>query len=150
MQLTERQIIKRLKGRISFENISSILNDMGYVVVLYNNPVGDEELDRYNLKDIAKDKSGFTYSEIVHIVFINSLLSITDKIYVLLHELGHVALGHIGSGNLELKDKILIDLEADCFAYSILTKCGRIKNKHTIPKRHNYIKQLLKERNIKQ
>ena len=133
MQLTERQIIKRLKGRISFENISSILNDMGYVVVLYNNPVGDGELDRYNLKDIAKDKSGFTYSEVVHMVFINSLLSITDKIYVLLHELGHVALGHIGSGNLELKDKTLIDLEADSFAYSILTKCGRIKNMHTIP-----------------
>lgn len=114
-------IKKALKGkRLTFVNVENILQSLGYSVVLFNTYSGDMELERYELADKKGKLKAFTYSQTAHIVFLDANLHADDKLYLLLHELGHIVLGHVGDGKLVTRNKILIDIEADNFAYSIL------------------------------
>ena len=112
-----------LRGkRLTFDNAEKLLNDFGYSVVLYNNPTGDLELERYDLMETAKDKKGFTYCEVVRIVFVDSLQSPEDRLYIICHELGHICMGHLGSNTIAYSNKILLDIEADSFAYKLIRR----------------------------
>lgn len=116
-----KRIAKKLKRKnITFENIEKVIKQLGYSIILFNTDLGDIEIERYNLKSKKTSSKGFTYSKWAHIVFIDANLHPRDKIYVLLHELGHICLGHIGDGKSNTRDKILMDIEADSFAYSII------------------------------
>lgn len=119
--------IKRsLRGkRLNYVNVENILNKLGYSIVLFNTPKGDVEIARYNLNNERSTLKAFTYSKTAKIVFVDGTLHSDDILYLLLHELGHICLGHIGDGKLATRNKILIDIEADNFAYSV------IKGRHT-------------------
>lgn len=115
------KIKRALKGkRLTFVNVENILQSLGYSVVLFNTYPGDMELERYGLEEKKGKLKAFTYSQTAHIVFIDANLHADDKLYLLLHELGHIVLGHVGDGKLVTRNKILIDIEADNFAYSII------------------------------
>lgn len=115
------KIKRALKGkRLTFVNVENILQSLGYSVVLFNTYPGDMELERYGLEEKKGKLKAFTYSQTAHIVFIDANLHADDKLYLLLHELGHIVLGHVGDGKLVTRNQILIDIEADSFAYSII------------------------------
>ena len=120
MAVTAYKIKKALMGKnLTFVNVEKELNNLGYIVVLFNTPKGDEELARYKLEH-KKHLKAFTYTKTVHIVFIDGSLHADDRLYLALHELGHIVLGHVGDGKLVTRNSVLIDIEADNFAYSII------------------------------
>ncbi len=124
--MTANKIKRALKGnKLNYANIEKILNTIGYSVVLFNTIQGDEEIKRYNLTKQADTLKSFTYSRTVKIVFADATLPSDDIVYLLLHELGHIMCGHIGNGNAGKQNKILMDIEADNFAHSILYKSER-------------------------
>ncbi len=120
------KIKRALQGkRLTFVNVENILQSLGYSVVLFNTYPGDMELERYELEDKKGKLKAFTYSKTAHIVFMDANLHADDKLYLILHELGHIVLGHVGDGKLVTRNQILIDIEADNFAYSILHNHNR-------------------------
>lgn len=115
------KIKRALRGkRLTYVNVENILQSLGYSVVLFNTYPGDMELERYELEEKKGKLKAFTYSKTARIVFIDANLHADDKLYLILHELGHIVLGHVGDGKLVTRNQILIDIEADNFAYSIL------------------------------
>lgn len=124
MATAKNKIIKLLRNDLSFENVEKVLNEQGYSVVFFNTPTGDIEIERYKLFEERDTLMAFTYSETARIVFIDGTLSAEDKLYLALHELGHIILGHL-DGDIFNRNKVLLDIEADNFAYKVI--CGEKK-----------------------
>lgn len=114
------KFIKALKGEINFVSAENYLASIGFKVLFFNTPIGNKEIDRYDLQEKASTLTAFTYCSTAHIIFINNNMSTEDKLYLLLHEVGHILLGHVGDGKLYTRNKILIDIEADAFTYEVL------------------------------
>lgn len=120
MAVTAYKIKRRLKkDDLTFVNVEKILNELGYTVVFFNTPDGDAEISRYMLEEKTRLKA-FTYASTAHIVFIDGNLHADDRLYLVLHELGHIVLGHIGDGRLATRNSVLIDIDADNFAHSVI------------------------------
>ena len=118
---TAKDIQKILrKNKLTFINVEKVINKLGYSVVFFNTPKGDFEIERYNLAKQAETLKSFTYAKTARIVFIDGDLHSDDKLYLSLHELGHIVLGHVGDGKLITRNSILIDIEADNFVHSIM------------------------------
>ena len=118
--MTANKIKKALKGdKLQLENVRKILYELGYSVIFFNTYSGDLEIERYNLHEEKNKLRAFSYSENARIVFINNNLSAEDKLYSALHELGHIVLGHLQT-DITGRNKILMDIEADNFAYSVI------------------------------
>ncbi len=123
MNLKAMKICRALRGkRLTVQNIEKELDKLGYSVVYFNNAAGDCEIERYELAEQKETLKAFTYRCFARIVFINGKLPPDDRLYLLLHELGHICLGHLGSNDLMNRNKILLDIEADSFAYKIIRK----------------------------
>lgn len=120
IQKTADKLIKKLRGRLDFVNLEKELSDIGYSVIFYNTPAGDNELNRYNLFSKAQNLKAFTYSSSAKIIFIDNNQHADDKLYLLLHETAHILLKHLGDGKINTRNAIKIDIEADALAYEIL------------------------------
>lgn len=119
--MTIAKIKRALRGKkLTLSNIEKILKQLGYTVIQFNTVTGDFEIERYYLSQEKATLKAFTYFENAHIVFIDTNLHTEDKLYLLLHELGHICLEHLEGNNLESRNKYLMDIEADNFAYSII------------------------------
>ena len=55
-------------------------------------------------------------------MFIDNTMHTNSKVYSLLHEIGHILLGHIGNGDIALKDNRILENEAEAFVYAVLNK----------------------------
>lgn len=110
-----------LKGDVTFVTVEKALNKMGYIVIFFNTPEGDREIERYKLNKKTNLKS-FTYSKGVKIIFINGNLSSEEMLCMLLHEAGHICCGHIGDGKVMTRSKVYMDIEADAFAYKVIKR----------------------------
>lgn len=117
---TAKNFLKELKSRTDFVSVEEYLNKLGYIVVFFNSPEGDVELERHGLKEKAKYTPGFTYTGPAKIIFIDGNASAEDKKYILYHEAGHILLGHLDYPRLSAKSKCLMEFEADTFAHLIV------------------------------
>ena len=118
---TVNKIKKALRGnKLTLSNVEKEINKLGYSVVLFNTFEGDLEIERYYLEEETKKEKAFTYYETAKIVFVDGNLHLTDRLYLLLHELGHICLDHLEGDNISNNNKYLLDIEADNFAYSII------------------------------
>ncbi len=115
-----KKFIKQLKGKVDFVSIEEQLKLRGYKVVFFNTPAGDIEIERYNLWEDTKLTDAFTYKSSAKFIFINNNCSSEEKLYLLYHETGHVILEHIDYLRLTTRNRILMDIEADVFAYNII------------------------------
>lgn len=113
-----KKLFKDLKGIIDIPNLINYLKGLGYSTVFYNTPEGDQVLQAYDLP--KKPNKAFTYSGITSIVFINNSLPTQNKIYSLLHELGHILLEDIDSDECYLIDNRVSENQAEAFAYAVL------------------------------
>lgn len=117
-----RKVKRELKGKLDVVGIVEYLEAYGYSVVMFNTPYGDKEIERYNLTHKKNTLKAFTYSAAARIVFIDGNQHVQDKIYLLLHELGHIFLGHVGDGKLKWRNQILTEIQADAFAYELIRR----------------------------
>ena len=115
------KLYRQLKGTITFEAIEAHLRKLGYRIIFFNAPLGDAELQRYKLSEKAQKAKAFTYCcTTAKIVFINNLLSVEDKFYLLLHETAHIVLKHLEPGSVSMSNAILLDINADAFVHYLL------------------------------
>lgn len=119
LRATAKKFKKALRGEISLVNAVDYAKNIGYNVVFFQSP-DNKYLKRYDLSEAAESIPAFTYNEMAHIIFINDHLSHHDKLHKLLHELGHISLGHIGGNTLYLLNKDEIEAEAETFVYIVL------------------------------
>ena len=115
-----KEILKFTKKRVDFVSVSSFLNGKGYAIVFYHPETGHKLLDELDLADYAKKVSAFTLQgDNNRFVFIKSDVPPEDKLYLLLHEAGHIVLNHLETNMLTV-NKRFQDIEADAFAYMLL------------------------------
>ncbi len=105
----------------SVENISAYLTKLGYDVILFNTPSGDKFLEQLGLRGKKDLADAFTTGNSARFVFINNNLSYSDKQIALLHEVGHIELGHLGGDKIARKDTFVAELEANAFASEVLS-----------------------------
>lgn len=132
--MTEKQIkkvakkfLKGVKGEINFDTCEAYINTQGYKVFFFNTPNGDKEIYRYALTERASQVKAFAYRGTAKLIFIDANSSAEDKLYLLLHEIGHILLGHLEI-KLSARSGILCDIDASTFAHCVLNpvkKSGR-------------------------
>ena len=123
-----KKVIKQAKKAMDGIGIPSIeryLKSMGYTVLYIGTPEADEEILRYNLQKYARDKQAFAFCGAAKFIFVKGKLHPSTKQLLLLHELGHILLGHIGKGQSMYIETNEIEAEADAFAYTMLTQFRR-------------------------
>lgn len=113
-----KRLRKNLKNKISIPNLITYLETLGYSTVFFNTMEGDTLLKSYGLS--PGTTKAFTYCGTTQIVFLDNNLPTQDKIYSLLHEMGHILLCHIGDNKIKFLDKRLMENEAEAFAYTVL------------------------------
>lgn len=116
-----REVRRELKGQLDFVSVEKYLQKIGYIVAFFNMPEGDTELARHKLNIKAENTPAFTYYGPAKIVFIDGDISAEDKRFLLFHELGHIVLGHLDYDRMSAKSKYLMELEADTFAYMLIS-----------------------------
>ena len=112
---------RSLNGNLTNLAVISTLKKDGYEVIFYNTPEGDAALEIYGLYDYSRTVRAFTLRNEMKIVFVDDALSATDKLKALLHEAGHIRLGHIGTGNMHLCDSADMEGEATAFVYEVMS-----------------------------
>ena len=91
-------INKELKKQVYFDTITEYLKTKGYIVVFYDKNGENELLDKLGLLDYSKTVSAFTViRNDVIFIFVDSSASSEDKLYLLLHETGHILLNHMNT-----------------------------------------------------
>ena len=109
-----------LKNKIDLETIKNVLRSKGCAVLFYDPDEGNRILCEYKLEEYARAVEAFTFKkDEMRIVFVRSKVSCEDKLYLLLHEVGHVILRHAEKSAL-ISNSRLQDFEADTFAYTVL------------------------------
>lgn len=110
---------RKLKYDITIESVIDYLKKSGYLVVFFNNPQGDKLIKEYKLEEYADTKQAFTCRKNnMQVVFVDDVLSHQDKLYALLHELGHIVFEHLDG--LVYSDNSFCEIEAETFAYEML------------------------------
>ncbi len=91
--------------------------------MFYETDKDNEILCKYNLSEYSKKVNAFTVrADGLKAVFINRNTSVTNKLYSLLHETGHIILEHLETDR-DMTDERLQDMQAEAFAYGVLNKC---------------------------
>lgn len=110
-----------LKGNINFEAVSNYINKTGYTINFYNPGETNSLIEKYKLSDFSKSVHAFTVkTKDIKTVFIDISLSAENKMRALLHEAGHIVLGHMDVSST-IADRRLHDMQAEAFAYAVLT-----------------------------
>lgn len=113
-------INKDIKKKLDFRTITECLKSKGYTVIFYNPEEGNNLIESYGLTEFSRTVKAFTVrKDALKIVFISSVVPPEDKLYLLLHEVGHIVLGHLNTNSLTTNSR-LQDMEAEAFAYTLL------------------------------
>ena len=113
-----RFLYRSIKGNLSVPAIIEFLQTRGYDVVFFNTPEGDDLLRRYGIK--LNGAGSVTYCGVTKVVFADDTLHISDKLYALLHECGHIMLGHLVENQIHSISKRITENEAEAFVYEVL------------------------------
>lgn len=121
VRATAKNFKNALHGDITLVNAVKYAGDIGYNVVFFKS-LDDKYLNMYGLVPVAQKTTSFTYSKMAHIIFVDDNLPHGSKLHRLLHELGHILLGHIGNGQIHLLNQDETESEAEAFVCEILYK----------------------------
>lgn len=125
-------IKKEMKNQISFEAVKECLKRKGYTVMFYKPDEMNEIIEKYNLTEYAKTVDAFTLKRgELKIVFISTSSPVEDKLYLLLHEVGHILLNHL-SAEKQMTNFRLQDIEADAFVHTVLNPPRMSFNSHVL------------------
>lgn len=124
-----KKAVRRFKRQLGkkplcFETVADIARIEGYAISFYGkeeNPI----IKKHNLVTYSEEVKAFTFrSKYERYVFVDSEETVQDKLYYLLHEIGHILLKHLDTSKFTA-DERLQDMQAEAVAYMILTSCKR-------------------------
>lgn len=115
-----KKLKKELGKEVKIETISDALLRRGFSLLYLNSEEGAEQLHHLHLTQYAQNKKCFTYCSSVKFVFIDDTLHKNDITQLLLHELAHIELRHIGYTDCHIYDEVSSEVEADAVVYNIL------------------------------
>ena len=106
---------------LSAGRVREIIGSQGYDIVEFSSVYNSEDVEQLisllNLEDFIVSNRGFTYVDNSNrIVFVNSDLSETESLYVLLHEQGHILCEHFDSKNI-IGNDVIQEFEANEFLH---------------------------------
>lgn len=108
-----RRFIRDLHGNVNISDITHYIETKLYWrVIYYNTQKGDEFLRDLDPKmsNFAEKENGFCYKTVYgKYIFLDYKRSDEQKLMALLHEVGHILLGHLDSGKLQNKTQNEID-----------------------------------------
>lgn len=109
---------------VSYASLKKAADALGYTVIHFNHVLNDrnvaELLDALDLTVQAASSKGFTYSDgDYRLIFIHEDLSAKEKTVVLSHELGHIRLGHLRTGDI-IGNDVNEELDANEFVHYLL------------------------------
>lgn len=114
IQKCARRISRKI-GKISLASVTTYLQkEKGYRVLYVGTPSGDDAIYKHDLQSYVKRKA-FTYSDKSKFVFLHDEYNYDDKLSLLLHELGHIELGHLSA--VYEPDSVNMERYAEVFAY---------------------------------
>lgn len=133
--------------KASCELLSAIHDEMNYVnvehyittkknwkVILYHTKPGDDLLKRLSitcdLYQYARENTGFAYkTQNINYIFIDGNLDELERLRVLVHEIGHIMLGHLETCQINSRNRTQNEIDANTFVKYVLN-----------PKKSDYIK----------
>lgn len=125
IEKTANKFARELKNDITLHSVKSYVEKyLGYKVMYLGTEAGDREILKNSLLDHKNRPAFACETETSRIIFIDSTLSENDKLFLLLHECGHVLLGHTEIDSCEIDEK-RAEKEANQFAYTVLLIGGR-------------------------
>ena len=113
--------VKREIGEVTIKNVVEYIEKQGFEVIEFNTIKGDMRINELDIFKYTVHCDGHTISNNnFDVVIVDGSLSDDDKLYILLHELGHVVL-HMPVWNIIKKTHSVIrkDAEAEVFAFII-------------------------------
>ncbi len=113
-----RRLYKALKGRVDIHSIRDFLLHHGFAVVFFNTEEGDAILKSCEIQPLQE--KAFTFCGTIKAVFIDNNIPADDKLYSILHECGHILLGHLEDDQLHSSDNCKLENEAEIFAHTVL------------------------------
>lgn len=117
---------------ISYNEMEEIINQLGFKIRKYDSMSGSsmQLLDKLKLRNYSEAKDCFTYScGNLKLVFIRDFISANNGAMLLLHEIGHIVMGHISDTGL-IDESIQCEEDANEFAFTVkvqLTKKESIR-----------------------
>lgn len=115
-----KRLRKELGKEVKIEAVISSLTKRGFTLLYTDTDEGIEQLEYYNLTEYAKNKKCFTYISSVKLIFVDGTLNKNDIIKLLIHELAHIDLRHIGYADHHICDEVSAEIEADAVVYNVL------------------------------
>lgn len=115
---------------ISYNEMEEIINQLGFKIRKYDSMSGSsmQLLDKLKLRDYALTKNCFAYScGNLKLVFIKDFISANNGAALLLHEIGHIVMGHISDTGL-VDENIQYEEDANEFAFTVKTQLARNKS----------------------
>ncbi len=123
------RIVRRaLKQKITYISVRDYLEGKGFSIFYIGTVDGDRELERFGLAEF-RHRYAFTYVQGVKLIFVRADITENEKLFYLLHELGHYELGHLEEPGFVIDDSTA-EREAETFAYLMLNP---IKNTLAVP-----------------
>ncbi|MDO5478956.1 MAG: ImmA/IrrE family metallo-endopeptidase [Clostridia bacterium] len=125
-KFTQNFINKCGLKKIDYKSLEDAASFMGYDVVEYNRDTNNEDVEtviqNLMLVEMVRKSRGFTYADDKYrLIFICESLNEEEKLLVIAHELGHIAMGHLSEGMILGKD-VRDEYEANEFAHYLLNR----------------------------
>lgn len=109
-----------------FKSVRNAAKAEGYNIVEFNHLCNDKDVnvlvEALHLTEYVRSAKGFTYADNNYrIIFLHEDLNDTEKTVVLLHELGHIVLGHLSSNNI-IGNDVVQEFEANEFSHYVANR----------------------------
>lgn len=118
-----KRILKLLNYDVTLENLLATLQNDNREIYFYNNSntIGDKIIDAIHEKEYAQTVKSFSYEkDSQQFIFVKSNLDYNEKRFLILHELGHLLLGHNRHKVSYYETNLQCENEANSFANAVL------------------------------
>lgn len=113
------KLARKLKRKgITFESLKDYAQQLGFSILFYNSPAGVAAIKAYELSSLVQTREAFTLDAEIKAIFISQNVDENKMLFLILHELGHIELGH--TAEFSQKDPYVAEMEASTFAYKVL------------------------------
>lgn len=112
-----RRFLRKIGGKPDVTAIIGYIESLGYDVYFTDTAQATAIIKSLQFDvDAVSNRKAFTFSRPIRAIFINGKLSENDKLVALLHEVGHIVLGHLDATTHIVKDDENAEAEAQTFA----------------------------------
>ena len=129
-----KRFMRDYRGELTFTELKNYLeNNLHYKLLFFDTTIAKKEIEFLKLK-VPKKEKGLTVNVsegTSKFVFMRPNLSDDDKIHCILHEIGHIVLGHMDISSRELSNE-RTEQDAELFSYLVISA---MKRRETRPQR---------------